>query len=116
MLSILLQVLYFLQQGHVQLIGDYKARVIDVYGPDAFIAKAKARKLGKDGLPREVRDVNVPPPSSGQSVDLSQDDEEGAVDPDDEGLGFHFNRDDKGDHIATFAQNKHRARSANGIG
>ncbi len=35
--SVLLQVLYFLHQGHVQfLMGDYKARVLDAHGPDAF--------------------------------------------------------------------------------
>jgi hypothetical protein len=74
--SILLMVLYTLQQEHVQfLIRDYKARVIDAHGHDAFTTKVRAKKLGKDGLPREVHDVNVPPPSSGQIVDMSQNDE-----------------------------------------
>jgi hypothetical protein len=35
--SVLLQVLYSLHQGHVRfLIGDYTARVLDTHGPDAF--------------------------------------------------------------------------------
>jgi hypothetical protein len=39
--SVLLQVLYFLHQGHVQfLIGDYRARVLDTHGPDAFPKRA----------------------------------------------------------------------------
>ncbi len=38
--SVLLQVLYFLHQGHVQfLMGDYKARVLDAHGLDAFPKK-----------------------------------------------------------------------------
>jgi hypothetical protein len=100
--STLLQVLYFLQQGHVQfLIGDYKARVIGVYGPDTFTARVKAKKLGKDGLPRKVHDVNVTPQSSGQIVDMSQNDEEDPMDPDDEGSGVHFNSDGEGDQANT---------------
>jgi hypothetical protein len=89
-ISTLLQVLYFLQHGHVQfLIGDYKAHVIDAYGPNAFAARIKAKKLSKDGLPREVRDVNVPP--SDEVVDMLQNDDEGAVDSDDEGKASTFN-------------------------
>jgi hypothetical protein len=48
-----------------------------VHGPDAdaFIkgTKAKARKLGKDGSPRAVHDVNVSTPTtpnSGQIIDM----------------------------------------------
>ncbi len=97
--STLLQVLYFLQQGHVQfLIGYYKARVIDAHGHDAFTAKVRSKKPGKDGLPRSIHDVNntsTPPP--GQTIDMSQDDEEGAVGSDDEGSESHFNRDDEGE-------------------
>jgi hypothetical protein len=93
--STLLQVLYFLQQGHVQfLIGDYKARVIDAHGADASDNKRnKAPKLGKDGRPRAIHDVNESTPTPGQIVDMSQNDDEGAMDPDDEGSGIHFNRD-----------------------
>jgi hypothetical protein len=51
--SVLLQVLYLLQQGHVQfLMGDYKARVLEAHGFDALTTKTRAKKLGKDGLPR----------------------------------------------------------------
>ncbi len=51
--STLLQVLYFLQQGHVQfLIGDYKTRVIDAYGPDAFTArKGQGKETGQRRAP-----------------------------------------------------------------
>ena len=45
--SVLL-VLYFLQQGHAQfLMRDYRARVIEAHGPDAFTSKVKTRKPGK---------------------------------------------------------------------
>jgi hypothetical protein len=102
--STLLQVLYFLQQGHVQfLIGDYKARVIDAHGHDDFTAEVRTKKPSKDGLPRSIHDINntsTPPP--GQTVDMSQDDdEEGAVGSDDEGSESHFNRDGEGEQANT---------------
>jgi hypothetical protein len=100
--STLLQVLYFLQQGHVQfLIGDYKARVIDAHGHDAFTTKVRTRKLGKDGLPRSIHDVNTSTPPPGQTVDMSQDEDEGAVGSDDEGSELHLNRDDEGEQANT---------------
>ena len=85
--SNLLQVLYFLQQGHVQfLVGDYKARVIDAHGHDAFTAKVRTKKPGKDGLPRSIHDVgNVSTPPPDGTVDMTHEDEEGAVGTDDEG-------------------------------
>ncbi len=99
----LLQVLYFLQQGHVQfLIGDYKARVIDAHGHDAFTAKVKTKKPGKDGLPRSIHDVSnmsTPPPE--RTVDMTRDDEEGAVDTDDEGSESHLYRDGEGEQANT---------------
>ncbi len=51
-------------------MGDYKARVLEAYGSDAFATKAKAKKLGKDGLPRAVHDVNPPPKTPEVIVDM----------------------------------------------
>jgi hypothetical protein len=48
--SVILQVLYFLQRGHVQfLIGDYNARILEAHGHDAFTAKVKTKKPAKMG-------------------------------------------------------------------
>jgi hypothetical protein len=101
--STLLQVLYFLQLGHVQfLIGDYKARVIDAHGHDAFTAKVKTKKPGKDGLPRPIHDVgNVSTPPSEQTVDMTLDEEEGAVNSEDEGSESHLNRGGEGEQANT---------------
>jgi hypothetical protein len=101
--SVLLQVLYFLQLGHVQfLVGEYKARVIDTHGPDAFTAKVKTRKPGKDGLPRPIHDViNRSAPPLEQTVDMTTEDEEGAVDADEEGSESHRNRDSEGEQANT---------------
>jgi hypothetical protein len=83
--SALLQVLYFLQREHVQfLIGDYKTRILDAHGHDAFTAKVKAKKLGRDGLPRSIHDVKPFIPTPGQTVDMSQSDDEEAGGSDDE--------------------------------
>ncbi len=107
--SIFLQALYSLQQGHVQfLIGDYKAHVIDAHGSNAFIRGTKARKLGKDGLPRAVHDVSVSTPSPGQIVGMSQNDEDGALDSDDACSGIHYNiggeRDQANTHVSSTPQ------------
>ncbi len=100
--STMLQVLYFLQQGHVQfLMGDYKARILEAHGHDAFIVKVKTKKLGKDGLPRSIHDVDLSNQTPGQTVDMSQDDDEGALDSDDEGPEFHHNRDGEGEQANT---------------
>ncbi len=57
--SVLLQVLYFLQRGHVQfLLGDYKSRILEAHGHDAFTAKVKTKKSGKDGLSRSIYEVD----------------------------------------------------------
>jgi hypothetical protein len=116
--SALLQVLYFLQQGHVQfLIGDYKARVIDAHGHDAFTAKVKTKKPGKDGLPRSIHDVtnkSTPPPE--RTVDMTREDEEGAVDSNDEGSESHLNRGGEGEqantHVPSTPQQEMRQCSA----
>jgi hypothetical protein len=115
--STLLQVLYFLQQGHVHfLIGDYKARVIDAHGHDAFTAKVRTKKPGKDGLPRSIHDVsNVSTPPPERTVDMTHDDEEGAVGTDDEGSESHLNRDGEGEkantHVPSTPQQEMRQRS-----
>jgi hypothetical protein len=71
--SVLIQVLYALHQGHVQLLmGDYKTRVLDVHDPDAF-PKVRAPNLGKDELPRTILDSDVPAPNPEQAVvDISK--------------------------------------------
>jgi hypothetical protein len=116
--STLLQVLlYFLQQGHVHfLIGDYKARVIDAHGHDAFTAKVRTKKPGKDGLPRSIHDVSnvsIPPPE--RTVDMTHNDEERAVGTDDEGSESHLNRDGEGEqantHVPSTSQQEMRQRS-----
>ncbi len=100
--SVILQVLYFLQRGHVQfLMGDYKARILETHGHDAFTAKVKTKKPGKDGLPRSIHDVDPSNPTPEQTVDMSQDDDEGALGSDDEGSEFHHNRDDEGEQANT---------------
>ncbi len=72
--SVILQVLYFLQRGHVRfLMGDYKARVLEAHGHDAFTAKVKTEKPGKDGLPRSIHDVNPSNPTPGQTVDICRE-------------------------------------------
>ncbi len=83
--SVLLQVLYFLQRGHVQfLMGDYKARILEAHGHDAFTAKVKTKKPGKDGLPRSIHEVDSSNLTPGQTVDMSHSDDEGALGSDDE--------------------------------
>jgi hypothetical protein len=108
--STLLQVLYFLQQGHVQfLMGDYKTRVLEAYGIDAFATKAKAKKLGAPACnPRRQ------PPEA--VVDMSQDDEEGARESNDEGSEPHYhNRDGEGEqantHVSSTPQQEKRQLS-----
>ncbi len=63
--SVLLQVLYFLQRGHVQfLMADYKARILEAHGHDAFTAMVKTKKPGKDGLPRSIHEVDSSNPNT----------------------------------------------------
>ena len=100
--SVLPQVLYFLQREHVQfIIGDYKARILEAHGHDAFTAKVKTKKPGKDGLPRSIHDVDPSNPTPGQAVNMSQSDEEGALGSDDEGSESHYNRDGEGEQANT---------------
>ncbi len=78
--------------------------MLEIYGSDAFATKARAKKLGKDGLPRLIRDVTAPLKSREAVVDVSQDDAEttgdaeAAGDSDDEGSGSHYHyRDGEGE-------------------
>ena len=74
--SVLLQVLYALHQGRVQfLMGDYKARVIEAHGQEAFPPRVSNRN--KDRPPRAVQDIRVPAPKSEQArVDLTKEEGE----------------------------------------
>ena len=77
--SVLLQVLYSLQRGHVQfLAADYKSRIIEAY-PHAF-AKIRSPKLGKDGQPLKITNVGITDGSSGDLVDMTADElDEGEI-------------------------------------
>jgi hypothetical protein len=82
--SVLLQVLYALHQGHVQfLLGDYRGRLIDAHGSDAF---PKAPRLGKDGIPRNFQDGRPPTPNLEQVVvDMSKHNDAESTDSKDSG-------------------------------
>ena len=81
--SVLLQVLYFLQQGHVQfLMGDYRARVLDAHGADAF---PKAPRPGTVDVVH-VRDIRPSAPNNEQEeVDMTREDGEESEDSKDSG-------------------------------
>jgi hypothetical protein len=99
--STILQVLYFLQQGHVQfLMGDYRTRVLEAHGHDAFTVKVRTQKLGKDGLPRSIHDTTTVS-SGGQDESMSQEDDEEALDSDEEGSESYHHRDVEGDQANT---------------
>jgi hypothetical protein len=100
-ISVILQVLYFLQQGHVLfLAGDYRARVLEAHGHDAFTAKARATKLGKDGLPRAIHDTTT---ASSVELDksMSQEIEGDTTDSEDEGSESYYHRDVEGEQANT---------------
>jgi hypothetical protein len=91
--SVLLQVLYALHRGQVQfLMADYKSRIIEAY-PNSF-AKIRLPRLGKDGLPLQIRDVGLnTKKSSDNTVDMSLVDDDGTssdIDPND-GAGSEAN-------------------------
>ncbi len=84
------------------LMVEYKTRVIDAHGPDAFTAKVKTRKPGRDGLPRAIHDVtNRSAPPQEQTVDMTVEDEEGAENSNNEGSESHLNRDGEGEQANT---------------
>jgi hypothetical protein len=49
------------------LPGDYKGRLIDAHGPDAF--PRKAPRHGKDELPRTIQDIRAPAHDTEQADD-----------------------------------------------
>ena len=106
--STILQVLYFLQQGHVQfLMGDYKTRVLEAHGHDAFTVKVRTQKLGKDGLPRSIHDTTTV--SSGElDESMSQENDGETTDSDGEGSESHHHSDVEGDqanaHVPSTSQ------------
>ena len=56
--STILQVLYFLQQGHLQfLLGDYRTRIFEAHGHDALTVRVRTQKPGRDGLPHAIHDT-----------------------------------------------------------
>ncbi len=85
--SVLLQVLYFLHQGNVQfLMGDYRARVLDAHGLDAF------PKVPRPGAMAVVhaRDIRPPAPNNEQvEVDMIQEDDDESTDTKDSGSSPH---------------------------
>ncbi len=86
--SVLLQVLYFLQQGHVQfLMGDYRVRVLDAHGADAF---PKAPRPGTVAVVH-VRDIRPPAPNNEQEEDdMALEDGEESTDTKDSGSSPHY--------------------------
>ena len=86
--SVLLQVLYFLQQGHVQfLMGDYRARVLDAHRADAF---PKAPRPGTVAVVH-VRDIRPPAPNNEQEEgDMALEDGEESTDTKDSGSSPHY--------------------------
>jgi hypothetical protein len=83
--SVLLQVLYALYQGRVQfLMGDYKTRVIEAHGREAFPSRTSNRN--KDKPPRAIQDVHVPAPKLEQArVDLTNEEDGQTTDDQDAG-------------------------------
>jgi hypothetical protein len=77
--SVLLQVLYALQLGHVQfLMVDYKSRIVEAY-PNTYVQVLPPR-LGKDRLPRKIEDIVATANSSDNTVDMSAvDDDDGTT-------------------------------------
>jgi hypothetical protein len=73
-------------------MADYEARIIEAY-PNVF-AKVRPPRLGKDGLPKRIKDVDSTANSSDNTVDMSAvDDDDGTtsdIDPND-GAGSEAN-------------------------
>ncbi len=86
--SVLQQVLYFLHQGHVQfLMGDFRARVLDAHGADAF---PKAPRPGAVAIVH-VRDIRSPAPNNKQAeVDMNQEGDDESTDTKDSGSSPHY--------------------------
>jgi hypothetical protein len=97
--SVLLQVLYFLQQGHVQfLMGDYRARVLDAHGADAF---PKAPRPGAVAVVH-VRDIRSSAPNNErEEVDMTREDGEESEDTKDSGSSPIYTCGDEEDQANT---------------
>ncbi len=82
-----------------------------------FHCQVKTKKPGKDGLPRSIHDVsNVSTPPSERTVDMTHEDDEGAVNSDDEGSESHLNGAGEGEqadtHVPSTPQQEMRQCSA----
>jgi hypothetical protein len=97
-------------------MGDYKARVLEAHGHDAFTVKVRAKKLGKDGLPRSIYDTTTA--NSGGLKSMSQENDEEALDSDEEGSESYHNRDVEGDqantHVPSISQQERPQPSLRG--
>jgi hypothetical protein len=76
--SVLLQVLYFIHQGHVQfLMANYRSRVLDAHGPDAF---PKVPRPGAMAVVH-VRDIRPLAPNNEQEeVDMTREGDDESTD------------------------------------
>jgi hypothetical protein len=117
--STLLQVLYFLQLGHVQIVphGRLQGARNRCSWSRCFHRQGENKETGKNGLPRSIHDVgNVSTPTQERTVDMTLDDEEGAGDTEDEGSESHLNRDGEGEqantHVPSTPQQEMRQCSA----
>jgi hypothetical protein len=100
-ISTILQVLYFLQQGHVQfLMGDYRARILEAHGHDALTVKVRTQKPGKDGLPRAIHDTTSVS-SAGRNESMFPEGEGDTTDSEGEGSESYYHRDVEGDQANT---------------
>ena len=99
--SAILQVLYFLQQGHVQfLMGDYRARILEAHGHDALTVKVRTQKPGKDGLPRAIHDTTSVS-SAERNESMFPEGEGDTTDSEDEGSESCYHRDVEDDQANT---------------
>ena len=81
-------------------MGDYRARVLEAHGHDAFTVKVKTQKPGKDGLPRAIHDTTTAS-SVGLDESVSREDVGESTDSDDEGSESHHNHDGEGEQANT---------------
>ncbi len=82
-------------------MGDYRARMLDVHGPDSF-PKIRAPQPGKDALPRTTLVDNTSAPNPDQAVvDMSKDDDAESTDPEDSGSSTSRTSSDEEDKANT---------------
>ena len=82
------------------LVGDYRARVLEAHGHDAFTVKVRTQKPGKDGLPRTIHDTTSVS-SVGQDESMFPEGEGDTTDSEDEGSESYYHRDVEGDQANT---------------